>query len=260
MNKKATFKIGAMFTILLMACLFYGYRSLNSFLVWNELGDIQMISSEKEVANGIYFVRGEIYSERVTGDETLLADGYAVVNRIQKKKTTYYTQTSAPNRSLWSNGQVTAFYNEPIHIGNKELKLINKENVSLETPFMELNDQKVISTRINDIQANTTKLADGKKRFYSFRAVENKENVVVLGTVDGKVIKELPSRYGEFVHIGNTKEQIIDSLKNGNNKNWIYFAVLIILTSISGFVFYMYGKGKWTKDVFVFTFFGRKIN
>ena len=45
-----------------------------------------MISSEKEVANGIYFVRGEIYAERVTGDETLLADGYAVVNRIQKKK------------------------------------------------------------------------------------------------------------------------------------------------------------------------------
>lgn len=212
MNKKATLKIGAMFTILLMACIFYGYRSLNSFLVWNELGNIQMISNEKEVANGIYFVRGEIYSERVTGDETLLADGYAVVNRIQKKKMTYYTQTSAPNRSLWSNGQVTAFYNEPIHIGNKELKLINKENV------------------------------------------------VVLGSVDGKVIKELPSRYGEFVYIGHTKEQIIDSLKNGNNKNWIYFAVLIILTSISGFVLYMYGKGKWTKDVFVFTFFGRKIN
>ncbi len=165
MNKKATFKIGAMFTILLMACVFYGYRSLNSFLVWNELGDIQMISSEKEVANGIYFVRGEIYAERVTGDETLLADGYAVVNRIQKKKTTYYTQTSAPNRSLWSNGQVTAFYNEPIHIGNKELKLINNEKVSLETPFMELSDQNVISTRINDIQANTTKLADGKNAF-----------------------------------------------------------------------------------------------
>ncbi|MEM5687258.1 hypothetical protein AAHB49_16090 [Bacillus cereus] len=125
---------------------------------------------------------------------------------------------------------------------------------------MELNDQNVISARINDIQTNATKLADGKKRFYSFRAVENKENVVVLGTVDGKVIKELPSRYEKFVHIGNTKEQIIDSLKNGNNKNWIYFAVLMILTSISGFVFYMYGKGKWTKDVFVFTFFGRKIN
>ncbi|HDR7718063.1 TPA: hypothetical protein QCX92_006262 [Bacillus albus] len=259
MNKKATIKIGALFTILLIVCVFYGYKSLNSFLVWNELGDIQMISSEKEVANDIYFVRGEIYSGRVTGDETLLADGYAVVNRIQKKKTTYYTQTSAPNRSLWSNGQVTAFYNEPIQIGNKELKLINKENVSLETPFMELNDQNVISTRINDIQANATKLADEKKRFYSFRAVENKENVVVLGSVDGKVIKELPNRYGKFVYIGHTKEQIIDSLKNGNNKNSIYFAVLIILTSISGFVLYMYGKGKWTKDVFVFTFFGRKI-
>ncbi|PEM27726.1 hypothetical protein COI40_13085 [Bacillus wiedmannii] len=260
MNKKATIKIGALFTILLMVFVFYGYKSLNSFLVWNELGDIQMISSDKEVKNGIYFVRGEVYSEHVTGDETLLADGYAVVNRIQKKKTTYYTQTSAPNRSLWSNGQVTAFYNEPIHIGNKELQLINKENVSLETPFMELNDQNVISTRINDIQANTTKLADGKKRFYSFRAVENKENVVVLGSVDGKLIKELPSRYGEFVYMGNTKEQIIESLKNDNNKNWIYFIVLLILTSISGFVFYMYVKGKWTKDVFVFTFFGRKVN
>ncbi|MHC2832121.1 hypothetical protein [Bacillus sp. F9_6S_D1_P_5] len=260
MNKKATIKIGALFTILLMVFVFYGYKSLNSFLVWNELGDVQMISSDKEVKNGIYFVKGKVYSEHVTGDETLLADGYAVVNRIQKKKTTYYTQTSAPNRSLWSNGQVTAFYNEPIHIGNKELQLINKENVSLETPFMELNSQNVISTRINDIQANTTKLADGKKRFYSFRAVENKENVVVLGSVDGKLIKELPSRYGEFVYMGNTKEQIIDSLKNGNKKNWIYFVVLLILTSISGFVFYMYGKGKWTKDVFVFTFFGRKVN
>ncbi|MBJ8113332.1 hypothetical protein JDS99_27590 [Bacillus cereus group sp. N6] len=260
MNKKATIKIGALFTILLMVFVFYGYKSLNSFLVWNELGDVQLISSDKEVKNGIYFVRGEVYSEHVTGDETLLADGYAVVNRIQKKKTTYYTQTSAPNRSLWSNGQVTAFYNEPIHIGNKELKLINKENVSLETPFMELNSQNVISTRINDIQVNTTKLADGRKSFYSFRAVENKENVVVLGSVEGKVIKELPSRYGKFVYMGNTKEQIIDSLKNGNNKNWIYFVVLLILTSISGFVFYMYGKGKWTKDVFVFTFFGRKIN
>ncbi|MGK0537276.1 hypothetical protein ACSG5Z_31510, partial [Bacillus sp. 'calajunan'] len=96
-------------------------------------------------------------SEHVTGVETLLSDGYAEVNRIQKKKTSYYTQTSAPNRSLWSNGQVTAFYNEPIHIGNKELKLINKENESLETPFMELNSQNVISTRINDIQVNTTK-------------------------------------------------------------------------------------------------------
>ena len=81
----------------------------------------------------------------------------------------------------------------------------------------------------------------------------------MLGTVDGKVTKELPSRYEKFVHIGNTKEQIIDSLKNGNNKNWIYFAVLMILTSISGFVFYMYGKGKWTKDV-LFYIFGRKIN
>lgn len=260
MNKKATIKIGALFTILLIVCVFYGYKSLNSFLVWNELGDIKMISSDKEVADGMYFVRGKIYSEHVTGAETLLADGYAVVNRIQKKKTTYYTQTSAPNRSLWSSGQVTAFYNEPIHIGNKELKLINKENVSLETPFMELNSQNVISTRINDIQVNATKLADGQKRFYSFRAVENKENVVVLGSVDGKVIKELPSRYGKSVYIGKTKEQIIDSLKNGNNKNWIYFPILIILTTISGFVLYMYGKGKWTKDVFVFTFFGRKIN
>ena len=76
----------------------------------------------------------------------------------------------------------------------------------------------------------------------------------MLGSVDGKVIKELPSRYGEFVYIGHTKEQVIDSLKNGNNKNWIYFAVLMILTSISGFVLYMYGKGKWTKDVFVLHF------
>ncbi|MEM5606122.1 hypothetical protein AAHB51_24060 [Bacillus cereus] len=57
MNKKATIKIGALFTILLIVCVFYGYKNLNSFLVWNELGDIQMISSEKEVANGIYFVR-----------------------------------------------------------------------------------------------------------------------------------------------------------------------------------------------------------
>ncbi|PFE03223.1 hypothetical protein COE15_24250 [Bacillus cereus] len=260
MNKKATVKIGVLFTILLIVCVFYGYKSLNSFLLWDELGDFKMISSDKEVADGIYFVRGKIYSEHVTGDETLLADGYAVVNRIQKKKTTYYTQTSAPNRSLWSNGQVTAFYNEPIHIGNKELKLINKENVSLETPFIELNSQNVISTRINDIQANATKLADGKKRFYSFRAVENKENVVVLGSVDGKIIKELPNRYGKSVYIGNTKEQIIDRLKSENNKNWIYFSVLVVLTSISGFVLYMYGKGKWTKDVFVFTFFGRKIN
>ncbi|KFN02254.1 hypothetical protein [Bacillus clarus] len=78
---------------------------------------------------------------------------------------------------------MTAFYNEPIHIGNKELKLINKENVSLETPFMELNNQNVISTRINDIQANAAKLADGTKRFYSFGAVENKENVVVCGSI-----------------------------------------------------------------------------
>ena len=30
---------------------------------------------------------------------------------------------------------------------------------------MELNDQNVISTRINDIQANATKLADGKNAF-----------------------------------------------------------------------------------------------
>ncbi len=49
MNKKATIKIGALFTILLIVCVFYGYKSLNSFLVWNELGDIQMISSEKRL-------------------------------------------------------------------------------------------------------------------------------------------------------------------------------------------------------------------
>ncbi|MBO1579998.1 hypothetical protein [Bacillus sp. XF8] len=260
MNKKATIKIGTLFTLLLVVCVFYGYKSLNSFLLWDELGNLKMISSDKEVADGMYFVRGKIYSEHVTGDETFLANGYAIVNRIHKKKTKYYTQTSAPNRSLWSNGQMEVFYNNPIHIGNKELMLANKDNVSLETLFIELDSENVISTKVNDIQANTTRLADGTNRFYSFKAVENKENVVVLGQVNGKVIKELPNRYGNFVYIGSTKEQIIEGIKSKNNSNWIYLSILVVLSGISGFGFYMYGKGKWTKDVFVFTFFGREIN
>lgn len=233
---------------------------MNSFLLFNKLDNLKMISSDKKVSDGIYFIQGKIYSESVKKDETLLADGYAIVNRIEKKKMKHYTQSSAPNRSLWSNGEVTSFYNKPIHIGKKELKLLNKENVSLTTPIVELNTNNVIAQRTNDIQRDSTKLANGTQQFYSYRVVGNNENVVVLGKVDGNVVKELPARYGKSIYIGDSKAQIIKELKSNNNSNWIYLFVLVALTSISGFVLYMYSKGKWTNDIFSFTVFGRKFN
>lgn len=65
MNRKATIKIGALFTILLIICVFYGYKSLNSFLLFNKLDNLKMISSDKKVSDGIYFIQGKIYSESV---------------------------------------------------------------------------------------------------------------------------------------------------------------------------------------------------